>query len=239
MKKVIRSMHLEVAAVALKHHINSRIRRIVGKDRRIISEYLNKDPEPKLQIACGSNHPDGWLNTDYYHPSNTIACLDITKRFPFSDNTFTVVLAEHVIEHFAYLDGKAIMVECFRTLKPGGILRLSTPNLLFYANLFDPTIFEKYRETYVIPHQTAWIPYADQPRASYILNNLVRNWRHLFVYDFETLKALLSSVGFSDIELKEIGESKHPALQGVDRLARDKDDFESQSNMVLDATKPG
>lgn len=237
MKKLIRSMHLEVAAVALKHQIRFRKRKLLGKDQKIIGDYLSAHPAPKLQLACGSNHPAGWLNTDYYHPSDTIACLDVTKRFPFPDNTFNAVLAEHVIEHFTYPDGKAMMAECHRTLKPGGILRLSTPNILFYTGLFDPDNFAKYRESYVIPHQKHWIPYADQPRATFVLNNLVRNWRHLFVYDFETVKALLESVGFTAITLKEIGQSDHPELQGVDRLARDKDDYEWQSNMVLEAVK--
>jgi predicted SAM-dependent methyltransferase len=238
MKKLIQKMHLDVAAVALKHQIRFRLRKLLGKDRKIIGDYLTGNPSPKLQLACGSNHPIGWLNTDYYHPSDTTACLDVTERFPFADHTFTAILAEHVIEHFTYLDGKAMMAECFRTLKPGGILRLSTPNIRFYTGLFEPENMEKLKESYVIPHQKAWVPFADEARATFVLNNLVRNWRHLFVYDFETVAALLKSVGFTDISLKEIGESDHPDLIGVDRLFRDAGDFERLSNMVLEAAKP-
>lgn len=237
MKQLIRAMHLEVAAVALKHQLRFRFRKLLGKDRKIIGSYLAENPSPKLQLACGSNHPAGWLNTDYYHPSDTIACLDVTERFPFADKTFTAILAEHVIEHFTYRDGKAMMTECFRTLKPGGILRLSTPNIRFYTDLFDPAKMELFRESYAIPHQKAWVPYADAPRATFVLNNLVRNWRHLFVYDFETVEALLKSVGFTEVSLKEIGQSEHSELRGVDRLARDREDFEWQSNMVMEAAK--
>jgi len=66
----------------------------------------------------------------------------------------------------------------------------------------------------------------------------VRNWRHLFIYDYETIESLLTSIGFVDITLKEIGQSEHAYLWGVDRLSRDQRDFEGQSNMVLEAMKP-
>lgn len=232
-------MHLEVAAVALKHKIRFLLRKLIGKDRRIISNYLIDNTAPKLQLACGSNHPKGWLNTDYYHPSSEVACLDVTERFPFQENTFTAILAEHVIEHFTYLDGKTMMAECLRTLKPGGILRLSTPNICFYTDLFNPEKFVKFVDSYVIPHQNLWVPYADEARATFVLNNLVRNWRHLFIYDYETIESLLTSVGFVNVAFKEIGQSEHAHLCGVDRLARDQRDFEWQSNMVLEAMKPG
>lgn len=49
----------------------------------------------------------------------------------------------------------------------------------------------------------------------------------------------VAAVGFSEIKLREIGQSDMPELQGVDRLARDKDDYEWQSNMVLEAVKVG
>ena len=238
MKKILHYFLLEATAIKIKHKIKFWWRSILGKDMKIFRKYFSENTSPKLQLACGTHQPKGWLNTDYFLLSSTVACLDVTERFPFDDGTFTAILAEHVIEHFTYPDGKRMMAECFRTLKPGGILRLSTPNVRFYTGLFEAANMEKFRESYVIPHQKLWVPHADAPRATFVLNNLVRNWRHLFVYDFETIEALLTSIGFTDIALREIGQSEHAELQGVDRLSRDKDDFEWQSNMVLEAYKP-
>lgn len=207
------------------------------KRQKNFQKVFFRNPSPKLQLACGTHQPNGWLNTDYFLVSSTVACLDVTGRFPFKDNTFDAILAEHVIEHFSYLEGKGILKECMRTLKPGGTLRLSTPDIRFYIRLFEEGAFEKFKESYIIPHQKAWVHYADQPRATFVLNNLVRNWRHLFIYDFDTISALLKSVGMTEILIQQIGISDQPDLLNVDRLARDLDDFERMSNLVLEAKK--
>ncbi len=57
--------------------------------------------------------------------------LDASEPLPFGPE-FDVVLAVEVIEHMA--DTSSFLANCAAILKPGGILILTTPNLLFGVN---------------------------------------------------------------------------------------------------------
>jgi SAM-dependent methyltransferase len=57
---------------------------------------------------------------------------DVTKGLPFPDATFECVVAGEIIEHVP--DPDALLREVRRVLVPGGLLVLSTPNLVSWAN---------------------------------------------------------------------------------------------------------
>jgi SAM-dependent methyltransferase len=49
-------------------------------------------------------------------------------RLPFDDETFDLVLADHVLEHVSRTDAPAVAAEFARVLKPGGWISARTPN---------------------------------------------------------------------------------------------------------------
>lgn len=55
-------------------------------------------------------------------------------RFPYDDDSFDVVLACEVIEHFV-ADPMHCLLECRRVLRPGGTLILTTPNVASYTGI--------------------------------------------------------------------------------------------------------
>jgi predicted SAM-dependent methyltransferase len=54
-------------------------------------------------------------------------------KLRFSDNTFDAIYCFHVFEHLSWEEGLRCLKEMHRILKPGGVCRISTPNLEFFA----------------------------------------------------------------------------------------------------------
>jgi SAM-dependent methyltransferase len=82
-----------------------------------------------LNLGCGSLfHPD-WQNLDLGGDPKYVTKADIRKRLPFEDNSVDACYHSHVLEHLTASDGKGLLKECFRVLKPKGILRVVVPDL--------------------------------------------------------------------------------------------------------------
>ncbi|MBJ7470136.1 MAG: class I SAM-dependent methyltransferase [Solirubrobacteraceae bacterium] len=60
---------------------------------------------------------------------------DVDDGLPYEDDTFTLVLANQVIEHVRRTD--LFMTEIRRVLKPGGLVCISTNNLGSWHNVFS------------------------------------------------------------------------------------------------------
>jgi SAM-dependent methyltransferase len=54
---------------------------------------------------------------------------DVRKSLPFADKTFEAAYALHIVEHLTPAEAAALVNELYRVLKPGGIVRISTPDL--------------------------------------------------------------------------------------------------------------
>src|SRR5206468_428856 len=112
------------------------------RQRTMLSAYLAEAGEKKLQIGCGKALLDGWLNTDIRQDIPGICYLDATQPFPIPDDQFDCIFTEHVIEHLPYADGASMLRESLRVLKPGGKIRIATPDLKKILALYggQPTV---------------------------------------------------------------------------------------------------
>jgi SAM-dependent methyltransferase len=84
--------------------------------------------EKKLNLGCGSDYRDGWVNADRSGTVRKDAKIDM-NAFPwrFRDNEFGHVLARHVIEHVKKESFPKAMAELHRITKPGGTIRIIVP----------------------------------------------------------------------------------------------------------------
>ena len=82
-----------------------------------------------LNLGCGSRYHPDWINIDFGSNNKDVLAYDLLKGIPYRDNIFDVVYHSHLIEHLPKEQTTNFINECYRVLKPGGIIRLATPNL--------------------------------------------------------------------------------------------------------------
>ena len=199
-----------------------------------IRKYLKSTDEPKLQIGCCKNVLKGWLNTDISLRCLHGVYLDAGKHFPFPEASFSYVYSEHLFEHLTYQQGLNMLRESYRILKPGGVIRIATPDLHFLLNLYQEP--EK-------PLHKAYMEYSVKqegmpPTAVYVISRFHTSWGHQIIYDMETLTRLLEQVGFRDICTCEMSKSKHLSLNGVEGHFKELPyDFNLLETMILEGTK--
>jgi SAM-dependent methyltransferase len=84
-----------------------------------------------LNIGCGSYYSteNVWTNLDFASRNSHVIAHNLLKGIPYDNDSFDFVYHSHVLEHFSKNDGEKLIQECFRVLKPGGILRVAVPDL--------------------------------------------------------------------------------------------------------------
>ena len=84
-----------------------------------------------LNVGCGSHYStkNEWTNIDFAAVGKEVIGHNLLKGIPFPDNHFDLVYHSHVLEHFSKQDGEKFIEECFRVIKPGGIIRIAIPDL--------------------------------------------------------------------------------------------------------------
>jgi predicted SAM-dependent methyltransferase len=162
-----------------------------------------------LDIGCGPNPSKDFINLDYLWRPGVDLCWDVAHNLPLPDNALAGIFSEHCIEHVPLAVGDALLGECFRTLRPGGTVRLVTPDaeryLVGYASLcvepdgppLPKAQIDRYRGVYT-------------PLMS--VNRVFGQFGHRFIYDFETFEVLLRQHGFVEIERASFGLGRDPFL---------------------------
>lgn len=154
----------------------------------------------------------GWLNSDLLAGD---IYLDISRSLPLPDGVFAYAFGEHVIEHISERAGLRLFGELYRVLRPGGVVRLTTPDLR--------KIIALYEDRNPVISRAEYVRYLDEltgkrhERPCQLFNDFLRLWGHRHVYDEEDLTAKLLSAGFARVERFEPGESAHETLRGVER----------------------
>ena len=141
--------------------------------------------------------------------------LDVTTRFPLNDNTFDYVFAEHLIEHIDHEDALTMLRETWRVLKPGGRVRIATPDLEILLGLHTTGRTDA-QQNYVDWIVERCMPSVDCCKEVFVINNAFRAWGHRFLYDRSILKSTLLKIGFTDIRVYKPGDSADPHLKGLE-----------------------
>ncbi|HXZ36302.1 MAG TPA: methyltransferase domain-containing protein [Thermodesulfobacteriota bacterium] len=89
-----------------------------------------------LNLGCGRRYHPDWVNVDFRSTGPGVLAIDLGGRLPFSDREFDAVYHSHLLEHLPKRKVPFFLRECFRVLKPGGILRVVVPDLEKISRLY-------------------------------------------------------------------------------------------------------
>lgn len=84
-----------------------------------------------VNLACGNVYISdaNWLNLDYVSTSSFVHKANLLGRLPLEDLSADIVYSSHFLEHIPRDLVQPFLLECWRVLKPGGVLRLVIPDL--------------------------------------------------------------------------------------------------------------
>jgi SAM-dependent methyltransferase len=220
---------------------------------RVIKRYLDSNAVTRLQIGTGPNVLHGWLNTDVYPETGLldslrrVVFLDATKPFPFPDRSIDYVFSEHVIEHLAYNSASNMLGECYRVLRPGGKIRIATPDLHAIISL-DGSPMDRRQGDYCRFVVTNFASEIDADGAAervsmweaLTTNIMFYAHDHKFIYNRETLQATMSAVGFTNIKWESPGVSDDPILCGLEMHGKrlGNEEINKFETMVVEGSRP-
>jgi SAM-dependent methyltransferase len=126
--------------------------------------------------------------------------LDLTRRFPFPDDSLAAIYASHVFEHLHVDVAERALAECHRVLMPGGVARIVVPDLETLVNSYDPA------------DPDVFLDGVYQGRSA-TDNRWARHWWH---YNARSLGARMRSAGFSQVDRCEYRQGRCPDLEAIE-----------------------
>ena len=172
----------------------------------------------KLNLGCGRAPKEGWINADWTQKEKTlndfpeIEFMDATNPWQYADDTFDYIFTEHMIEHIEASKNLFTLQEAYRTMKPGGVIRVIIPDRDFFEQLpgqdDHPFVVNYCRNIFKRE------PYAGASDA--VTRRTLDEQGHVWVVGIEKLKAQVTKAGFSEVKQCEYGVSEHAELNGID-----------------------
>lgn len=186
-----------------------------------------------LNLGCGNNCIDGWLNTDLY-PVGGGVYMDATHKLPFNDNSFRYVFCEHMFEHLTVAEGLELLKEVHRILQPNGIFRIALPTKDKLDEIYNDEVKNK---EYIDFHFSHFDRESPIKNACIMLNNFYRMWGHKTIYDKQTLNELFKLGGFNKVTEYNVNESDDSVLTNIESHDKEIGKFNILETSVFELQK--
>ena len=163
----------------------------------------------KLHLGAGADIRSGWVNIDLQlrgaaglqppRDSETVFInYDLRRSLPLENDSCELIYSSHFFEHLDYEHGWALMRECHRVLKPGGVFRVSLPN---FRGLFQAYISKDHDYVGLIDIR-AELPELE-PGTELLVDHInfgvYQHGEHKWIYDEEKVLVLLKRLGFTSV----------------------------------------
>ena len=183
----------------------------------------------KLNLGSFTHMFHGWRNLDRadlasWATGNGYAFTrhDLSKGLPYDDRVVDLIFASHVLEHFDYRAGAALVRECRRVLTPGGTIRIAVPDLGKLVALYQAGQLMTLRELC-----------GNEPAEPVeLLYELLFGGDHRAISAQTALGHALRGAGFDRVRISAFGASAH------DTMRRETIDLYPELSLFVEAVAP-
>jgi SAM-dependent methyltransferase len=199
----------------------------------------------KLNLGCGPNGLEDWLNYDwgalpllskfpnvrkwgvrwgvlapgYDTRWPQIQLVDIRKKLPLKSEVVNFIYCSHVLEHLERWQALHVLKESFRVLIPGGLIRIAVPDLDYICRNYLESKSNSTKQTRAAQEACIllWGHRKDVAPAGF-LSKWVRKFirGHEWAYDEHEMALLLSEAGFKNIKKQSFRTGEVPDIDRLD-----------------------
>ena len=124
---------------------------------------------------------------------------DLGASIPIADASADFMYSSHFFEHLYPEEAVNLLREAWRSLKPGGLLRLSIPDLAYAIALYHKGDKDRMLKSYFFVEDE---------------NNHYS--RHKYMYDYDMLSKLLKEAGFREVVRRQFRQGDMPDIHLLD-----------------------
>lgn len=174
----------------------------------------------QVNLGCGKDIRAGWVNIDLGAPIGqppsgatgrpVFINHDLRLGLPLAAGSCRLIYSSHFFEHLPYKTGLALMTESYRALQPGGIFRISLPNLrrMFAAYLDNDAPYFALLDA---PAVSPDVVPGTETLVDFVNYGVYQFGEHHCIYDEEKLTRVLQSLGFRSVRVSAYQAGLDPA----------------------------
>ena len=200
MKKIIKKIIILFIPIELYEHAKFEFRSKLG---RILSRSLklNSTNANYINLGSGKSYVNNFINVDFFGNKKIDYGMDLRFPFKIESNSIDGIFSEHTFEHLSHLEVDNALSECCRILKPEAKIRIIVPDLSILIERYcssDGEWFQKWHDLVLKdPSRHYMRKYFTN---MFAINFTASYYHHKSCWDFESLKKVLTSNGFVNIE---------------------------------------
>ncbi|MDP7197300.1 MAG: methyltransferase domain-containing protein, partial [SAR202 cluster bacterium] len=200
MKKIIKKIINLFMPIELFEHLRFDIRSKLG---RLLSRSLklNSENDNFINLGSGNSYVNNFINIDFFGNKMIDYGMDLRYPFKIESNSIDGIFSEHTFEHLSHLEVDNTLSECCRILKPEAKIRIIVPDLSILIERYcsnDDEWFQKWQDLVLKDSSRHYMK--KYFTKMFAINFTASYYHHKSCWDFESLKKVLTSNGFVNIE---------------------------------------
>lgn len=147
---------------------------------------------------------------------------NVIKGLPYDDRSVDYIYTSHLLEHLTKKQAIRLLRECYRVLKPDGIIRIVVPDLKLLAEKYLQNDHEFFKSKKNEPLANKFLVeiglgHEKPPKLlTRLYDRFVGVERHKWMWDFYSLSYELKQCGFKNIEKMVFKKGRVPDIKLLD-----------------------